>query len=199
MVFGEVEPANQVLERKSIWTRNFIQNYENPFTRLLSSRALPFNFLVSLHNSFSRRVSVARTTRGREADVLKMCGCCDDTTANATRDFWPPHRAPMDCAVIPIIQTLPRRWWYPCSIFPEPPSPHGVTHGKHRIGCTGKAAYTRSLPLRLREANKNGVQGRLPRTNRSQGASYLPLAFLFFQNVSRLLALRHFCVSFHTI
>ncbi|KAN0139180.1 hypothetical protein V8E53_002681 [Lactarius tabidus] len=72
-----------------------------------------------------------------------MCGCCDDTTANATCDFWPPHRALMDCsqprnsedARALVVCLLYLSW--------EQPSLHGVARGNHRIAWIGSPTWSR--------------------------------------------------------
>jgi hypothetical protein len=96
----------------------------------------------------------------------RMCGCCNDTTANAMRDFCPERRWTV---AIPEIQKLPMCWWYTSSIFPGDHCLHMVFRKvttalggqvrRHGVEWTGKVASTRSLPLRLRAGNESDRTG----------------------------------------
>jgi hypothetical protein len=68
----------------------------------------------------------------RTSSSSKMCGRCNDNTENATRDFWPPLRAPMGCnPVMPVISKLPSCCRYSCSIFSWEPVREKL-NGVHR-------------------------------------------------------------------
>jgi len=119
------------------------------------------------------QAGIDRTNSLRTSSKSRMCGRCNDSTANATRDFWPPLRVPMGCSpVMPVIWKLPRCWRYSCSVFPgnlcarnwtgfivaisvstwccaKYPLQVGGRVNRGSVEWARKVAYTRSLPLRL--------------------------------------------------
>ena len=116
--------ATDVIKRSS-WEMTITPPFQVFNASIRASRPSKSRWLVGypevsrLHPNPNPNANGKTNTGARTSSSSKMCGRCNDSTENATRDFWPPLSVPMGCnPVMPLIWKLPRCCRYSCSVFP---------------------------------------------------------------------------------